>query len=90
MVKNMSKKKMFRYSEELVHAVKYLSEKGLNSGEIARRLGISPFTVRNIKYMLRKREKEPKTKPRKHRDILDEILKKPVKKATATKETQEY
>jgi len=44
-----------KYSEDLVMAVKYLIGKGLNSRKIAERLGISPYTVRSIKRILRKR-----------------------------------
>jgi len=43
------------YPEDLVMAVKYLIEKGFNSREVAERLDISPYTVRSIKYVLRKR-----------------------------------
>ena len=79
----MSKKKWFNYNEDLIHAVKYLSEKGYRTTEIARRLNVSPFTVRNIKqYVLRKREKESGTNPQKKtkktkktkRDFLEELL----------------
>ena len=78
------KRKCGDYSEELVAAVKYLMGKGITrSTEIARRLGISPFTVRNIKYRLQKQKEEKSeegklsvTRPRskRKRDLLDELL----------------
>ncbi|OYT50839.1 MAG: hypothetical protein B6U76_12035 [Desulfurococcales archaeon ex4484_217_2] len=43
-----------RYSKDLIVAVKYLYEKGFRSSEIARRLGVSPFTVRNVISILKK------------------------------------
>jgi len=48
------------YSETLVQAVKWLIMCGITrSGEIAKRLEVSPFTVRNIKVLLRKRGELP-------------------------------
>jgi len=47
------------YNENLIAAVEYLMKRGITrSGEIAKRLGISPFTVRNIKAILGRRKKE--------------------------------
>jgi len=67
------------YPEDLVMAVKYLHRKGLNSRKIAERLEVSPFTVRSILHMLRKegilgKAKKGKEKPKKHKDIIEEIL----------------
>lgn len=48
------------YSEELIAAVKLLLRKGITrSTEIARRLEVSPFTVRNVKKILRERGEYP-------------------------------
>jgi len=44
-----------KYPEDLIMSVRYLTRKGLNARKIADRLGISPFTVRNIKRILRER-----------------------------------
>jgi len=49
------KKVEIKYPEDLIMAVKYLARKGLNSREIADRLEISPYTVKSIKRILRKR-----------------------------------
>ena len=68
------KMKGYEYHDDLIKAVEYLMRKGVTrSGEIARRLGISPFTVRNIKYLLRRkaREEQKKEKPK---DVIEEIL----------------
>ncbi|MHC1628070.1 MAG: transposase [Candidatus Nezhaarchaeales archaeon] len=46
-----------RYSEELIAAVKYLYERGFRSSEIAKRLDVSPFTIRNIISLLNKKPK---------------------------------
>jgi len=52
----MAKGSFPSYSEETIIAVKYLIDKGITrSGEIARRLKLSPYTVRNIKKILRER-----------------------------------
>lgn len=67
----------YKYRPELVAAVEYLLSKGITrSGEIAKRLGVSPFTVRNIKAILRRkqREKEEKAKSKKSKDVIEEIL----------------
>lgn len=50
-------KTVMRYSEDVIAAVKYLIlKKGVTrSTEIAQRLGISPYTARNIKKILRDR-----------------------------------
>jgi len=74
-----------RYSEDVIAAVKYLIlKKGVTrSTEIAQRLGISPYTARNIKKILRDRGvlDKPKRKVRrtksksvKGKDIIEEIL----------------
>lgn len=79
-----------KYPEDLIMAVKYLLEKGFNSREVADRLEISPYTVRNIKRVLRKRgllapqegqEEEPakkvavvRSKSKKSKDVIEEIL----------------
>lgn len=73
------KMKGYEYHDDLIKAVEYLMRKGVTrSGEIARRLGISPFTVRNIKYLLRKRKakrkQEKKEKKEKSKDVIEEIL----------------
>jgi len=66
------------YSEELIVAVDYLMKRGITRcGEIAKRLNVSPFTVRNIKRILRKRKARMKLKTEKKekpKDFLDEIL----------------
>jgi len=71
-----------KYSEDLVMTVKYLARKGLNSGKIADILGISPYTVRNIKSILRKRgllktsEKPSKSKTKeesKSKNTIDDL-----------------
>jgi len=50
----------YRCAKELVAAVKWLLHKGVTrSTEIARRLEVSPFTINNIKQMLRKRGDYP-------------------------------
>jgi len=49
------KKVEISFPEDLIMAVKYLLEKGFNSREVADRLEISPYTVRSIKRILRKR-----------------------------------
>ena len=67
----------YKYREELIAAVEYLMQRGITrSGEIAKRLGLSPFTVRNIKDIIRrrKRREEEKTKSKKSKDIIEEIL----------------
>jgi len=70
----------YRYREELIAAVEYLMKRGIKrSGEIAKRLGVSPFTVRNIKLILKRRkareEKEKeKAKSKKSKDVIEEIL----------------
>ena len=65
----------YRYSERLVKAVEYfIKDKNIKrSGEIARRLEVSPFTVRNIKQMLRAREgsKKKKRSKKKKKTIID-------------------
>jgi len=82
-VDSTSKKTTFKYPkypEDLVIAVKYLARKGLNTREIADRLGISPYTARNIKKILRDRgllkTEEPKKaaaeKPKSIIDVLRE------------------
>ncbi|RLE47844.1 MAG: hypothetical protein DRJ18_02750 [Candidatus Methanomethylicota archaeon] len=46
------------YPEDAIIAVKYLIKKGITrTNEIAKRLNLSPFTVRNIKQILMRREK---------------------------------
>lgn len=51
---------MPNYPEELIIAVKWLLHKGITrSGDIARRLEVSPYTVNNIKTLLRKRGEFP-------------------------------
>ena len=46
------------YSEELIAAVRYLMSRGIvKTTEIARRLDVSPYTVRNIKQMLKERDR---------------------------------
>lgn len=78
-------KTVMRYSEDVIAAVKYLIlKKGVTrSTEIAQRLGISPYTARNIKKILRDRGvlDKPKRKVRrtksksvKGKDIIEEIL----------------
>jgi len=74
------------YPEDVIIAVKYLMEKGITrSTEIAERLDLSPYTVRNIKKILRERgliegkEKVRKTvvakaKSKKPKDVIEEIL----------------
>ena len=48
---------VYRYSDELIAAVEYLLKRGVTrSNEIAERLGISPFTVRNIKTLLNRKK----------------------------------
>jgi len=48
------------YSEYLVAAVKYLVMKGITKpSEIAKRLDISKYTARDIKYKLKKRGELP-------------------------------
>jgi len=48
------------YSEYLINAVKYLIMKGITKpSEIAKRLDISPYTARDIKYKLKKRGELP-------------------------------
>jgi len=48
------------YPEELIIAVKWLLHKGITrSGDIARRLEVSPYTIQNIKTLLRKRGEYP-------------------------------
>jgi len=66
----------YRYREDLIKAVEFLMRRGITrSGEIARRLGISPFTVRNIKLILRRRKaREEKKEKEKSLDVLEEIL----------------
>ena len=50
----------YRYPEELITAVWWLLHKGITrSSDIARRLEVSPYTVSNIKTLLRKRGKFP-------------------------------
>lgn len=50
------RKKLPIYHEDLIMAVKYLYDKGITkSSEIAKRLDLSPYTVRNIKKILRER-----------------------------------
>lgn len=84
------KKVEIKYSEELIMAVKYLLNKGLNSRQVADRLEISPYTVRNIKRILRKRgllapqegqEEESakkvataRSESKKSKDVVEEIL----------------
>jgi len=46
-----------RSSEDLIAAVKYLYEKDFRTSEIARRLDVSPFTVRNVISILKKKPK---------------------------------
>ena len=68
----------YRYREELIVAVEYLMRRGITrSGEIAKRLGLSPFTVRNIKLILKRRkarEEREKAKSEKPKDVIEEIL----------------
>ena len=71
----------YKYRPQLVAAVEYLLSKGITrSGEIAKRLGVSPFTVRNIKIILKRRQQEKeekgkeKAKVKKPKDVTDEIL----------------
>jgi len=50
----------YRCAKELVVAVKWLLHKGVTrSGDIARRLEVSPYTVATIKTMLRRRGDYP-------------------------------
>ena len=74
---------IWEYDERLIRAVEYLIERGITkSTEIAKRLGISPWTVRNIKYILRKMKEEKKEEKKegekeeeeKSKDVLEEIL----------------
>lgn len=51
------------YTRELVYAVKYLMDKGFSTGEISKRLDISPFTVRNVKHIIRKASEKKAEKP---------------------------
>ena len=83
-----SKKVEISYPEDVIIAVKYLMEKGITrSTEIAERLDLSPYTVRNIKRILRKRglidaEEQKvskkaivvKAKSKKPKDVIEEIL----------------
>lgn len=56
----MPKYPLPRYPEELVIAVKWLLYKGVTrSTDIARRLEVSPYTVSNVKRILRKRGEYP-------------------------------
>ena len=49
----------YRYREELIMAVSYLINRGITrSGEIAKRLDVSPYTVRNIKSILKRRARQ--------------------------------
>jgi len=53
------------YPEELIIAVKWLLHKGVTrSSDIARRLEVSPYTVNNIKTLLRKKGEYPEAKPK--------------------------
>jgi len=42
------------YAPDLIAAVLYLSRKGMKRSEIAKRLDVSPFTVRNILGLVRR------------------------------------
>ncbi|RLG23145.1 hypothetical protein DRN85_09880 [Methanosarcinales archaeon] len=56
---------MPNYPEELITAVKWLIYKGVTrSSDIARRLEVSPYTVNNIKTLLRKRGDFPEPRER--------------------------
>jgi len=62
------------YPEDAIIAVKYLIKKGITkTNEIAKRLGLSPNTVRNIKVILRKREREKQEK-KKPKSIIKKIV----------------
>ncbi|RLF08531.1 MAG: hypothetical protein DRJ60_00270 [Thermoprotei archaeon] len=88
MSKNMVKNKknrgpivdgFYKYREELIAAVEYLMKyRGITrNSEIARRLNVSPFTVRNIKQILKRRKarkEREKAEPKKPKDIIEEIL----------------
>ena len=53
----------YKYSDELIAAVEYLLKQGVTrSTEIAERLGISPFTARNIKSLLRRKKAAEKAR----------------------------
>lgn len=70
------------YPEELITAVKWLIHKGVTrSSDIARRLEVSPYTVSNIKTLLRKRGEYPDTESKRR--------KKPQPKKRAKKEVKE-
>jgi len=62
------------YSEDLVKAVKYLYEKGLKTTEIAKRLDVSPFTVRNIISILNRRSKVKREEGNEHKEGKPDIL----------------
>lgn len=69
----------YKYRPELIAAVEYLMKRGITrSGEIAKRLGVSPFTVRNIKIILKRKQREKeekeKAKSKKSKDVIEEIL----------------
>lgn len=72
-----SGKVVIKYSEDLIMAVKYLIKKGFNSREIADRLGISPYTVRNIKRILRERGLLKTEEPKKAKTTVENKSKKP-------------
>jgi len=49
-----------KYSEDLIIAVRWLLHKGVTrSSDIARRLEVSPYTIRNIKRVLKQRGEFP-------------------------------
>ena len=74
------------YSEELITAVKWLLHKGITrSGDIARRLEVSPYTVRNIKTILRKRGEYPEVEPKRRKPQSKRKKKKEAKEDFITK-----
>jgi len=78
------KKVEISFPEDLIMAVKYLLEKGFNSREVADRLEISPYTVRSIKRILRKRgllatdsgegERARRAERKRTKDVIEELL----------------
>ena len=81
----VKKKVEISFPEDLIMAVKYLLEKGFNSREVADRLEISPYTVRSIKRILRKRglltteegrvsEEVRKSERKRPKDVIEELL----------------
>jgi len=78
--------KNYGYSEELIYAVLYFIKykKITRSGEIAKRLGLSPFTVATVKHILKYRGLIPgdqkkgrnsrKDNKKEQKDIIGELL----------------